>query len=258
MLALAALLGVLVTLAAALGPARRAARVSPLDALRESSAPRGAGRGRIVAGTATLVLAAGALAVAVRDASTLPLALGGILVLAGMVVVGPAIVGPLLLIAGRMLPPGWVPGTLARESAARSPRRTSATAMALAIGLALISFMAVLSASVKASMGVVSADAITDALWGEDLPADAFNALQIRVSKLRRARVAAGAPSEVLRPPPSACHGHEGAPKAGGQHLVTDGGRRTGPAAASLHRWHRRSVLTGDASERLQRGRLRS
>jgi putative ABC transport system permease protein len=47
---------------------------------------------------------------------------------------------------------GWIPGRLAKESAARAPRRTSATAMALAIGLALISFMAVLAASVKDSV----------------------------------------------------------------------------------------------------------
>jgi predicted ATPase/DNA-binding SARP family transcriptional activator len=45
---------------------------------------------------------------------------------------------------------------------------------------------------------VVSVDALTDALWGEDLPADAGNALQIRVSKLRRAFASAGAPGELL------------------------------------------------------------
>src|SRR3954452_16305039 len=45
---------------------------------------------------------------------------------------------------------------------------------------------------------VVSTDALTDALWAEDLPADAANALQIRVSKLRRALVAAGVPADVV------------------------------------------------------------
>jgi DNA-binding SARP family transcriptional activator len=45
---------------------------------------------------------------------------------------------------------------------------------------------------------VVSVDTLTDALWGEDLPADAGNALQVRVSKLRRALIAAGVPGEVL------------------------------------------------------------
>jgi predicted ATPase/DNA-binding SARP family transcriptional activator len=45
---------------------------------------------------------------------------------------------------------------------------------------------------------VVSADALTDALWGEQLPADAANALQIRVSKLRRALGRAGLDGEVV------------------------------------------------------------
>ena len=45
---------------------------------------------------------------------------------------------------------------------------------------------------------VVSVDALTDALWGEDLPGDAANALQLRVSKLRRALVAAGISGDVL------------------------------------------------------------
>ncbi|WP_449061520.1 AfsR/SARP family transcriptional regulator [Planomonospora algeriensis] len=45
---------------------------------------------------------------------------------------------------------------------------------------------------------VVSVDGLTDALWGEDLPSDATNALQIRVSKLRRALAAAGLGGDVL------------------------------------------------------------
>jgi predicted ATPase/DNA-binding SARP family transcriptional activator len=70
---------------------------------------------------------------------------------------------------------------------------------------------AVLQPSVRAVLArlalnpgrVVSADTLTDALWGENLPANAANALQIRVSKLRRALVAAGAPAGTLltRPP---------------------------------------------------------
>ncbi|GAA1530460.1 hypothetical protein GCM10009827_055070 [Dactylosporangium maewongense] len=45
---------------------------------------------------------------------------------------------------------------------------------------------------------VMSADALTDALWGEELPADAANALQIRVSKLRRVLASAGLDAAVL------------------------------------------------------------
>ncbi|MEV6493843.1 AfsR/SARP family transcriptional regulator, partial [Actinoplanes sp. NPDC051633] len=45
---------------------------------------------------------------------------------------------------------------------------------------------------------VVSADALTDALWGEELPADAANALQLRVSKLRRALARAGFGADLI------------------------------------------------------------
>jgi DNA-binding SARP family transcriptional activator len=45
---------------------------------------------------------------------------------------------------------------------------------------------------------IVAADALIDASWGERPPANPANALQIRVSKLRRALLAAGLPDNVL------------------------------------------------------------
>ncbi|WP_448625402.1 ATP-binding protein [Geodermatophilus sp. URMC 64] len=50
---------------------------------------------------------------------------------------------------------------------------------------------------------VVAVPALVDGLWGEALPVNPGNALQVRVSKLRRALAAAGAPGEpvVTRPP---------------------------------------------------------
>src|SRR3954452_15963460 len=50
---------------------------------------------------------------------------------------------------------------------------------------------------------VVAVPTLVDALWAEALPANPGNALQVRVSKLRRVLAAAGAPSErvVSRPP---------------------------------------------------------
>jgi predicted ATPase/DNA-binding SARP family transcriptional activator len=50
---------------------------------------------------------------------------------------------------------------------------------------------------------VVPVAVLVDALWGEALPVNPGNALQVRVSKLRRALAAAGAPSAVVvtRPP---------------------------------------------------------
>src|SRR4051794_6807165 len=50
---------------------------------------------------------------------------------------------------------------------------------------------------------VVAAPALVDGLWGEALPVNPGNALQVRMSKLRRALAATGAPGElvVTRPP---------------------------------------------------------
>ncbi|GAB2954289.1 BTAD domain-containing putative transcriptional regulator [Streptomyces heilongjiangensis] len=50
---------------------------------------------------------------------------------------------------------------------------------------------------------LVTADTLIDALWADRLPADPGNALQIRVSKLRRALAAMGAPPDLIvtRPP---------------------------------------------------------
>ncbi|MET8908962.1 BTAD domain-containing putative transcriptional regulator [Micromonospora sp. NPDC004551] len=57
---------------------------------------------------------------------------------------------------------------------------------------------ALLARLVLAAGRVVSADALTDALWGEQPPSDAANALQLRVSKLRRALASAGAGGDLL------------------------------------------------------------
>jgi putative ABC transport system permease protein len=151
-LVMSALLGVAVTVVAALGPARRAARVSPLDALRASTTSAAGGRARTTAGVFGLLAGVAALTLAAREGSVALLGLGGVLLLAGLVLTGPAAVPPLLRMLGRPLGRGRVPARIASESAARAPRRTSATATALAIGLALISFMAVISSSVKSSV----------------------------------------------------------------------------------------------------------
>ncbi len=60
------------------------------------------------------------------------------------------------------------------------------------------SVRAVLARLAMASGRVVAVDALTDALWGEQLPGDAANALQIRVSKLRRALAQAGLDGDMI------------------------------------------------------------
>jgi putative ABC transport system permease protein len=154
--------GTLVTLLAALGPARRAARVAPVEAMRLAD-PAGARsrRGRLITGWVVLGLGGGQLAAAAALRDTMGVALGAALFLAAVVLLGPAVAPRLARLVGRPLDRLGVAGQLARESTARNPRRTAATALALALGLALISFVAVLSDSIKASIGAGYREAIT-------------------------------------------------------------------------------------------------
>ena len=152
--------GTLVTLLAALGPARRAARTAPVEAMRRSDpAPARPRRRRLVTGWLLSGLGTAQLVAAALRRDVAGVAVGPML-LAGLVVLGPVLAPRLAPAVGRPLDRLGVPGRLARDSAVRNPRRTAGTALALALGLALISFVAVLGSSVKA-IGASSTEAIT-------------------------------------------------------------------------------------------------
>ncbi len=78
---------------------------------------------------------------------------GGFVVFLGLVVLGPLLARRMSAIVGRPLPTVLgVTGTLARGNAMRNPRRTSATAAALVVGLGLVSLVAIFADSVKTSV----------------------------------------------------------------------------------------------------------
>ncbi|GIH72529.1 ABC transporter permease [Sphaerimonospora thailandensis] len=177
---IAFLVGIGVTIVSAIGPARRAATVAPVEAMRLSSASAATGgRARTVIGWIMTGLgAAGLTAVIAGPRSSVgliaPVGAAAISVIVGLVLLGPAVTPTLARLIGRPLDAAGVPGRLARESAARAPRRTAATALALAIGLALISFMTVLATSIKASVAssykeVISADYVIESARNEML-----------------------------------------------------------------------------------------
>ncbi|RKN35171.1 ABC transporter permease [Streptomyces hoynatensis] len=151
-------LGVLVTLLAAYIPARRAARISPMAALRDAGMPGDvrAGRVRATIGAVLTVAGLGLLAAtgSVDKASDGAgyLGLGVPLSLVGLILVGPALVGivvrGLSVVLLRMFGPV---GRLAERNALRNPRRTGATASALMIGLALVAGLSVVGSSMVAS-----------------------------------------------------------------------------------------------------------
>jgi putative ABC transport system permease protein len=153
----ALVVGLVVTVLAALVPAIRATRVSPLAAIREVAIDRsGASRGRAIFGVVVVTLAAFYLSKSWTSggkSSSLPsVGLGAVLAIIGAIAIGPLLAAPTVRVLGRWLPRfRGVTGRLAVENAARSPRRTSATASALMIGVALIGFINVFASSAKSS-----------------------------------------------------------------------------------------------------------
>ena len=149
--------GIVVTMVAAWGPARRTTRIAPVEALRDDVAlPETTIRRRMVVGAALVVGGAGALAAGL--VADVPRAgwwvgLGVLAVLLGVAAASPVIGRPVLVAAHaayrRLF--GTV-GNLAGLNALRNPRRTAATASALMIGLTLATTMAILGDSAKASV----------------------------------------------------------------------------------------------------------
>lgn len=151
-------IGLGVTLIAALVPAIRATRVPPLAALREVAIDRsGASKVRVVGGV--LVLIAGAFLLssawtADGDTDAIPtVGMGALLIIIGAIVVGPVLADRSIRIVGAPLGRlRGITGRLATENAARSPKRTAATVSALLIGVALVSFITVFAASATKSV----------------------------------------------------------------------------------------------------------
>lgn len=131
-------LGILVTVLASLGPARRALRASPLDGMRGSRRAERIPWVRSILGLAVLVPSGVALtwAAGVHDQPVVGI-LSGIGAGLGLILTSrlwmPTIVGVL----GRALP-GGVPSRLAAANASRHRSRTTTTATALLIGITLV------------------------------------------------------------------------------------------------------------------------
>jgi putative ABC transport system permease protein len=180
----AIVVGMGVTVVAALGPARRAASVPPVVAMSTATEP-GAGRARARLLGGVGLLAAGVVAAAVglsavgpTSVSVAALAAAAMCVFLGVAKLSSLVVRPVTGVAGWPLRTiAGVAGRLAQRNAARNARRTATTAAALMIGLTLVAAALVVGESVKATIGSTfeqSANAdyyITDELDEVDFPA---------------------------------------------------------------------------------------
>jgi putative ABC transport system permease protein len=151
------LTGVLVSAGSAVLPAHRAAKSPPIAALRDLAQDRsGRSRRRVVIGAA--VTAAGSTCLSLGLASdskraVVAVGLGAAVIFIGVAVLGPVIARPASRLLGLPLPAlKGMPGRLARENAVRNPKRTSATAAALMIGVSLVAFIAIFGSSTRSSL----------------------------------------------------------------------------------------------------------
>ena len=164
---LSLLVGTLVTVLAALIPARRATTVLPVEALRDAT-PGARRPSRVRAAIGALVTGGGVVAIltGLYGVESRGLVLAGIAAtLLGVITLTPLAARPLAAGIGAPLRLRGVTGDLARQNAIRNPRRTASTAAALMIGLTLVVTMSVFGSSLKASFGTILNDATTADLF---------------------------------------------------------------------------------------------
>ncbi len=162
------LVGTLITLVSAVFPARRAATVPPIAAMRDVAVDRtGTSKRRVVTGLVLLAVGAFMLWYGLNGNSDSGLQIiggGAFFVFISLTVIGPVIATPFASVLGWPLQKASrITGRLARENAMRNPRRTSTTASALMIGIGLVGFIAVTAQSIKAS----TVDAINQSVTGQ-------------------------------------------------------------------------------------------
>jgi putative ABC transport system permease protein len=161
--AVALVVGVLVTFVSSLIPALRSTRVPPIAALH-AFAPTPTRRRRLLYAALSILLGLAGLALLLlgllgnADAGAAAGLMGGgaVVIVIAVSLFSPRLVPPLAAIAGWPLERlRRLTGRLARENAQRNPSRTAVTAAALMIGLALVAFVTVFSAGLKSSVAQV-------------------------------------------------------------------------------------------------------
>jgi putative ABC transport system permease protein len=152
--------GSVIALLASLRPALRATRVEPIAAVREGASLPASRLSRygLVTSLAVVAIAVALLAYGVFGhglsigTRMLSLGVGSLLLFIGVTLVAPRLVRPLVRVLGapgaRI---GGAAGRLARDNAGRNPSRTASTAAALMIGLALITFVAIIGQGLRSS-----------------------------------------------------------------------------------------------------------
>ena len=147
-------IGLIVTVASAWLPARRAGKVPPLAAMRETAIEFVAlSRRRTIFGLVLIALGAVSIGSVTNGASKTLLGVGILFFFSGTITLGPVIARPVALLLGKPAEKlRGVTGTMARQNSARNPKRTSRTAAPVLIGVALVTAVAALAASISSQI----------------------------------------------------------------------------------------------------------
>jgi putative ABC transport system permease protein len=153
----ALVVGVVVTVGAAVIPARKASRIPPVAAMSDAQVGVSTRVKRRSIIGAAVVLAGGALLFTGLfgggDNALLLVGVGAAVLFVGVAVLGPLLAVPVSKVVGAPIARfKGVTGSLARQNSLRNPKRTAATASALMIGVALVGFITIFAASARASL----------------------------------------------------------------------------------------------------------
>jgi putative ABC transport system permease protein len=149
--------GIPVTVAAGLPPAVRATRLSPVEALQQSSMPASRGGRYPLALIPAVPLALGGIALVFGYSGTggqklTACAAGAVMLVLASVLLSPIVVPAISRLVALPLGSGnRIVAKMARENATRAPARTALTAASLMIGLTLVLFVSVYESAVRTS-----------------------------------------------------------------------------------------------------------
>ncbi|WP_329306847.1 FtsX-like permease family protein [Streptomyces sp. NBC_01260] len=181
--------GVLITVLAAWLPARRAAKIPPVAAMNSmysAATVKSLVLRNSIGAVITLLGAAAIVAGASQSGNSAQAAIaaGAFLALIGVIILIPLLSRPVIALVRPLLQRLFgVSGKLAAQNAVRNPRRTGATASALAIGLTLVTGISVLGVTLgqavdRMTTDNVKADYMVSMASGDSLDESALTALE--------------------------------------------------------------------------------
>ncbi|MFE9457417.1 ABC transporter permease [Streptomyces californicus] len=180
--------GILITVLAAWLPARRAAKIAPVAAMSSVHATASVKSLVVrnsIGGVITLLGSAGIVGGAATGGTSgrQLVAAGAFFALIGVIILIPLLSRPVIALVRPLLKKVFgVSGKLASQNAVRNPRRTGATASALAIGLTLVTGISVLGVTLgqaidKMTTDNIKADYMVTMASGDSLDESALTAL---------------------------------------------------------------------------------